>query len=193
MPKIVDAAAQRRQIRRAARRVFARRGVARTGLAHVAERAGMGRSTLYHYYPDKAALVRDLARELWQEEGELFAAALQDEGSPLERIERLIHRLTGIFGAWAALGRLVYDLRTLDASRFRAFFRRARCDLARLIIEGQHQGEIERALEPELAAAGVIGLVDGVLLQQFVEPAAFDDANAMARALTSSVHKMLQP
>ncbi|TDJ05786.1 MAG: TetR/AcrR family transcriptional regulator [Deltaproteobacteria bacterium] len=75
MPKIVAAAAQRRQIRLAARRVFARRGVARTGLAQVAERAGMGRSTLYHYYPDKAALVRDLARDLLQEEAELFNAA----------------------------------------------------------------------------------------------------------------------
>ena len=193
MPKIVDAAAQRRQIRRAARRVFARRGVARTGLAHVAKRAGMGRSTLYHYYPDKAALVRDLARDLLREEAGLFAGALHKDGSPLARIERLIEQLTGLFGAWAALGRLVYDLRTLDAGRFRAFFRRARRDLARLILEGQRRGEIDRALEPELTAAGLIGLIDGVLLQQFVEPAAFDDPNAMARALTRSVHKMLQP
>lgn len=192
MPKIVDAAAQRRQIRLAARRVFARRGVARTGLAQVAERAGMGRSTLYHYYPDKAALVRDLARDLLQGEAELFNAALQGKGSPLERSERLIHPLTGIFGAWAALGRLVYDLRTLDAGRFRAFFRRARRDLARLIVEGQQQGEIERALEPELAAASVIGLVDGVLLQQFVEPGVFADPSALARALARSVRELLQ-
>ena len=192
MPKIVDAAAQRRQIRRAARRVFARRGVARTGLAHVAERAGMGRSTLYHYYPDKAALLRDLARELLLEEAGLFSGALHEAGSPLERIERLVRKLTGTFGAWAALGRLVYDLRTLDAGPFRAFFRRARRDLAGLIVEGQRQGEIDRKLEPELAAASVIGLIDGVLLQQFVEPAAFPDPNALSAALTRSVHKGLQ-
>ncbi|NNL67364.1 MAG: TetR family transcriptional regulator, partial [Myxococcales bacterium] len=36
MPKQVDAVEQRRTIRRAARRVFARRGVHGTGLAHVA-------------------------------------------------------------------------------------------------------------------------------------------------------------
>lgn len=192
MPKIVDAAAQRRQIRRAARHVFARRGVARTGLAQVAERAGMGRSTLYHYYPDKAALVRDLARDLLQGEAELFNAALQGKGSPLERSERLMDPLTGIFGTRAALGRLVYDLRTLDAGPFRAFFRRARRDLARLIVEGQQQGEIERALEPELAAASVIGLVDGVLLQQFVEPGVFADPSALARALARSVRELLQ-
>ena len=68
MPKVVDTAVQRREIRRAARRVFARRGVASTGLTHVAEAAGMGRSSLYHYYADKASLVRDLTRELLAEE-----------------------------------------------------------------------------------------------------------------------------
>jgi len=103
-----------------------------------------------------------------------------------------MHRLTGIFGTWAALGRLVYDLQTLDAGPFRAFFRRARRDLARLIVEGQQQGEIERALEPELAAASVIGLVDGVLLQQFVEPGVFADPSALARALARSVRELLQ-
>ena len=67
MPKIVDARAQRGEIRRAARRVFSRRGVAGTGLAHVAEAAGMGRSSLYHYYADKASLLRDLVRDLLAE------------------------------------------------------------------------------------------------------------------------------
>ncbi len=192
MPKIVDASAQRREIRRAARRVFARRGVARTGLAHVAEMAGMGRSSLYHYYPDKTALVRDLARELLAEEEALFAGALHGEGRPLERIERLTTRLTGLFGAWATLGRLVYDLRSLDSGRFRAFFRRIRRDLATLIREGQRRGEIDRALDPALAAASVIGAIDGVLLQQFVDPAAFDDPDALAGVLARSVRKALQ-
>ena len=68
MPKLVDRVEQRREIRRAARHVFARRGVAGTGLTHVAEAAGMGRSSLYHYYPDKAALMRDLLREVMTEE-----------------------------------------------------------------------------------------------------------------------------
>jgi len=75
MPKIVDATEQRGSIRRAATRVFSRRGVAGTGLAHVAREAGMGRSTIYHYYRDKTALTRDMVRELLSEEEALFAAA----------------------------------------------------------------------------------------------------------------------
>ncbi|HIE60581.1 MAG TPA: TetR family transcriptional regulator, partial [Microbacterium sp.] len=42
MPKIVDAEVQRDEIRDAARRVFAERGVRGTGLAPVAAAAGMG-------------------------------------------------------------------------------------------------------------------------------------------------------
>ena len=76
MPKVVDAAEQRSRIREAARQVFARRGVAGTGLVHVAKAARISRSNLYHYYPDKAAPFRDLAQELLDEEEALFRAAL---------------------------------------------------------------------------------------------------------------------
>ncbi|SRR5260370_25847494 len=68
------------------RRVFAQRGVDTAGLVHVARAAGIGRATLYHYYPDKAALVRDVVRELLLEEEKLVRAALTgQQGSPLER------------------------------------------------------------------------------------------------------------
>lgn len=64
MPKIVDRELQRQDIRRAARRAFARRGVETVGLVHVARTAGIGRASIYHYYQDKAALVRDLVSRL---------------------------------------------------------------------------------------------------------------------------------
>ncbi len=103
MPKVVDPHAQRRQIRRAARDVFSRRGLAGTGLAQVADAAGMGRSSLYHYYPDKAALVRDLVRDLAAEEAAAFAAAAGGSGPPLARIERLLADLHASFDAWRGI------------------------------------------------------------------------------------------
>ncbi len=192
MPKVVDSAAQRGEIRRAARRVFARRGVAGTGLAHVAKAARMGRSSLYHYYPDRASLVRDLARELLAEEEALFAAAVRGSGTPLQRIERLAAVLTGLFEDWAAMGRVLFDLWSREALRFRPFFRRIRRDLAAVIAEGQRRGEIDRAFEPQLAAAAVIGAIDGILLQNFVDPGAFPDREALRDVLVRAVRKVLQ-
>jgi AcrR family transcriptional regulator len=193
VPKLVDAAEQRREIRRAAFRVFSRRGVSRTGLARVAEAAGMGRSSLYHYYPDKAALVRDLTRELLAAEESLFVEAARADGSPLRRIERLVERLAAMFEEWSELGRMIFDLRTLQAPRFRGFFRRARAHLAAVVEEGQRTGEIDPALDAELAAATLIGAVDGLLLQDFVDPSAFPDRRALSESLVHTLGKVLRP
>jgi AcrR family transcriptional regulator len=193
MPKLVDAAAQRREIRRAAQRVFARCGVAGTGLAHVAEAAGMGRSSLYHYYSDKEALLRDLVHDLLAEEERLFDAAIDGEGSALARINRLTAQLAGVFDEWATAGRLLTELRTRWADPFRPFFRRARRRLAALIADGQRAGEIDASLDPGLAAAVAVGAVDGLLLQILVDPRAFGDSGALSDALVRAVHKALAP
>lgn len=193
MPRIVDPRAQRADIRRAAWEVFARRGVAGTGLAHVAQAAGMGRSSLYHYYPDRGALVRDLARELLDGEGALFARARSGSGAPLERIDRLCRELVGLFEPWMAVGRNLFDPRSLRSAGFRRFFRRARRDLAAVIREGQESGDVDGALDPETTAALFIGTVDGLLLQIFVEPSAFPDRDALVAALTHAVRGVLRP
>jgi AcrR family transcriptional regulator len=193
MPKLVDSVEQRREIRSAARRVFARRGVAGTGLTHVAEAAGMGRSSLYHYYPDKAALMRDLLREVMGEEESFFAAAVRGEGTPLERAERLAGMLAGMFEKWAAVARMLFDFRLRETRGFRPFFRRIREHLASLISEGQRLGEMDPRLDPSLAAATLIGTIDGLLLQHLVDPKAFSDPRALEDALVLAVRKLLQP
>jgi AcrR family transcriptional regulator len=193
MPKIVDAAEQRRQIRHAARRVFSRRNPESTGLVHVAKVAGIGRATLYHYYPDKASLLHDLARELLVEEERAFEDALRGEDSPLARIEGLAAGLTDAFAQWSAVGRMLLDLWFRDAKRSRRFFRRIRQSLAQLVAEGQARGEIAAHLDPELSAGMVIGMIDGILLQHFVDPAAFAIKRAALRAaLTDGVRRMLR-
>ena len=57
------------------------------GMAQVAEAAGMGRSSLYHYYPDKESLVRDLVRDLLEARDERRLGRLQ---AKLRRIPLLI-------------------------------------------------------------------------------------------------------
>ena len=193
MPKLVDASAQRRQIRRAARDVFARRGITGTGLVQVAAAAGMGRSSLYHYYPDKESLVRDLIRDLLAAEEGLFERAARAPGRPLARIEGLVADLAGVFDEWRTTGRLLAEVRSRRARGFRAFFRRIRSRLAGLIEEGQRAGEIDGDLDPQLAASVVIGAVNGLLLQYGVDPPAFDDSAALRRALVGAARKVLRP
>ncbi len=174
MPKQVDAQAQRGEIRRAARRVFARKGVRGTGLEHVARAAGMGRSSLYHYYPDKDALLRDLVAETLAEERALFRACLRAEAPVLERVERLVEGCVGLFETWASLGRLFLDLRLRDGRGFRRFFREVREEFAEVLREGQARGEVAAEVDPFLAGATLIGAIDGLLIQHFIDGEAFD-------------------
>ncbi|MGA7873100.1 MAG: TetR/AcrR family transcriptional regulator [Candidatus Binatus sp.] len=193
MPKIVDREVQRKTIRTAARRVFARRGVEAVGLVHVARAAGIGRASIYHYYRDKASLVRDLVRDLLAEEEGLFIRALRDtKGSPLRRIEQLTGKLAELFADWASIGKMLLDLWSASGARFKPFFGRIRRDLAELIEQGQRCAEIDTSLRPEEAATAVIALVDGLLLLKIVEGAAFDDAAATRRLLVGCVRRILQ-
>ncbi len=193
MPRIVDSAARRGEIRAAALRVFARRGVASTGLVAVAEAAGVGRSSLYHYYRDKSALVGDLVASLLADEERLFNQAAAGEGPPLARIEALVGDLVGLFEEWSVVGRALLELRSLERARFRGFFRRIRESLASLIAEGQRRGEVAPDADPALCAATLIGAVDGLLLQHFVDSRAFPDRGALRRALVRAVRRMLRP
>ena len=193
MPKIVDVPEQRRHIRRAARQVFARRDAQNTGLTHVAKVAGIGRATLYHYYPDKASLLRDLARELLVEEERSFRNALRGEGSPLDRIVSLAAGLTDALEQWSAVGQMLLHLWFRDPKRSRPFFRRIRQNLALLVAEGQARGEIAPQLDVEVSAGMVIGLIDGILLQHFIDPAAFERRHgALRTAMADGVRRMLR-
>lgn len=194
MPKIVDRELQRKTIRRAARHVFARRGIEAAGLVHVARVAKIGRASIYHYYPDKAALVRDLVRDLLAEEEALFSEALSKaKGSRLERVENLAAKLTELFAEWASLGRMLLDLWATSGAMFKPFFGRIRGDLAQLIVEGQRAGEIDRKVESGQAASAVIAIIDGMLLQMIVDRAAFGEPAATRRLLVRSVRRILQP
>ena len=193
MPKIVDPDQQRGEIRRAALEVFAREGLAGAGLARVARAAGMGRSSLYHYYPDKAALVADLVDALLATEEQMFVDATQGEASASERLEGLATQLTSLFEPWTALGRVFFELQSREGERFREFFRRIRRALAGLIAEGQGLGEIDRTLDSTHLAATLIGAIDGVLLQHCIDPHAFEDRDALAATLAASVRKVLRP
>ena len=193
MPKVVDADDQRARIRGAARAVFARRGVAGTGLAQIAAQVGVSRTGLYHYYPDKATLVRDLARELLEEEERMFQAALEAPGSVAERIERLADGVVDRFVAWASFGRPLLEIWARDTRRMRPVLRRLRAALAALIADGQRRGEIARTLAPDETAALLIGLIDGLMLQVFIDPAGVPPSRAIRDSLAETLGRILRP
>ena len=113
-------------------------------------------------------------REALADESALFRACLRREGSALERVLALVDACVSLFGEWAALGRMLLDFRLRDAGRFRRSFKQIREELARTLREGQERGELDPALDPLHTAASLIGAIDGLLLQHFLDPGALD-------------------
>lgn len=193
MPKRVDEKAQRERIRLAAIAVFAKRGLATTGLAHVARAAGMQRSTLYHYYEDKAALVRDLARSVLDGEEALFRAALEREGPARERILQVCRELADVLASRSELGRILVELWASEPRLVRAMLRRVRAGVAEIVRQGQKSGEIRAQLDADAAAALLVGLLDGLFIQHFLDPTEVVADRALRRTLVDSVERILSP
>ena len=191
MPKVVDRDEQRARIRSAARTVFARRGLARTGLTHVAKAAGVSRPTLYHYFADKKALVRDLAAELLEEEEQLFAQALAAPGPIVTRLERLADAVVDRFGAWADHGGALLEAWAEDPNSVRAVLRQVRADLAAMIRQAQRAKEIAPGARPEDIALLIIGLIDGLMIQVFLDPKGVPPTQATKRALRDALQRLL--
>ena len=97
-----------------------------------------------------------------------------------------------VFAAWTSLGRVMLDARNLDPRQFRRFFRRIRRDLNAVIAERQAGGEIDPALDPSLVGATLIGAIDGLLLQQLADPAAFPDPDALSNSLVLTMRRVLR-
>jgi AcrR family transcriptional regulator len=192
MPKIVDAGEQRARIRQAARAVFSRRGLKGTGLVHVATEAGMSRPGMYHYYADKDALVRDMARALLAEEERLFGEVLAGGGPVGERIERFADAVIERFAAWAALGQVLLEVWATEARRLRPVLRRLRTGLTALIRDGQRRGEIDAALLPRETATLLLGAIDGLMLQVMLDPQGVPPTPAIRRALAESLRSILR-
>lgn len=77
---------RRRRVLDVARAHFARFGFKGTRLDAIADEAGCAKGALYLEFPDKEALLREVAREVLEAVGERFVSEVTSLPSPLERL-----------------------------------------------------------------------------------------------------------
>jgi AcrR family transcriptional regulator len=171
MPKIVDREERRQTILAVASRTFSRYGYRGTNLQRVAADAGMGKSSLYHYFPTKEALFAALVNDLLRHEVALFDQAVAGNAPPAARFGKLVETLLTLFDSWADAGPLLIDcLREAQGRRvLRRTLQRVRRTTRRLIRQGQRDGSF-RGGDAGAMATVVIGCLDGALLQELLEP-----------------------
>jgi TetR/AcrR family transcriptional regulator, mexCD-oprJ operon repressor len=123
----------------------------------VAAAAGVARATVYRYFPNRQALLDELARAAVSEADEGLASARIDEVSPQEGVARAVRALVDVGDSFVLLAR---ERVRSDPERFE---RRVIQPLRQLFERGQAAGDIRPDIASARLTESLIGLIVGVL------------------------------
>jgi AcrR family transcriptional regulator len=123
----------------------------------VAAAAGVARATVYRYFPNRQALLDELARAAVSEADEGLASARIDEVPPEEGVARAVRALVDVGDSFVLLAR---ERVRSDPERFE---RRVIQPLRQLFERGQAAGDIRPDIASARLTESLIGLIVGVL------------------------------
>jgi AcrR family transcriptional regulator len=158
---------RRQKILAAAADLFGSSSYDAVQMRDVAARAGVGKPTLYRYFPSKEELFLEVFKSgLDRLEGEI-ASILQDRQQPRQSLERLLQALLGTLGGQVAALRLLTDDQSAVMGRWRTEFRRRRrpiVEAARVLLEqGIASGDF-RPVDLDAVPSMLIAIVRGGLV-----------------------------
>lgn len=144
-----------------ARRLFAERGYEGLTMGELAERVGLRKASLFHYFPTKEALYARVLGDLVDTVDEVLRAALAP--GPLDvQLDAVTDGLAVAFGAQPDVARLLVREALEDTpSVGRALGTKIDDVLARareLVIRGQREGVFERDLDPTHVIVSLVGV-----------------------------------
>lgn len=193
-PRVVDKRAKRRQIQKAALKVFARTGLSGFKMIQVAEAAGVGKGTLYEYFPSKDDLIIGCFEEFLTEFDEHGRAAIAGITDPVEQIKTMISASYEFCLADRALLDTLFDFYAAGIPRrdsksllpqIAPMYRKMIDNLASVIENGAASGRF-RKVDGREAAAMILAMVDGATFQLALQ--VYDaDAREMARQTTDLI------
>jgi TetR/AcrR family transcriptional regulator len=161
----VQAKRQRRrtEILHAALRAFRRGGFHATTLDDIALQLGVRKTALYHYFPDKEAMLYACHREGLEEVAGIIAAARR-RGSYAEQLAHAIREHVRVMTDTLEGSSLAFEVSALSAGRraeviaARDRYERALRDIVR---RGIAAGEF-RAVDPKLAVFAILGAINWI-------------------------------
>jgi AcrR family transcriptional regulator len=168
LPKTVKGRATRERIVAAASELISERGIAETSLDDVIERAGVSKSQLYHYFEDRAALLRAVV--LHNADG-----VLSYVGGPLDSWKAIRSSFDSLVAlqierrgcGGCPIGALVGQLAEIDEQARAALadsFARWQARLRDGLRSMQLQGKLDRNADVDRLAAATLATIQGGLV-----------------------------
>jgi TetR/AcrR family transcriptional repressor of mexCD-oprJ operon len=138
-----------------AARIFAVQGE-QASMNDVAAAAGVARATVYRYFPNRQALIDELAQAAVSDADARLASARIDEVAPEEGIARTVRALVDVGDPFVLLAR--------QRARSERFERSLAQPLRDLFERGQATGDIRADIASTRLTESLIGLIVGVLM-----------------------------
>jgi AcrR family transcriptional regulator len=109
-----------RRLLLAALEAFSEHGYFATTTRDISQRAELSPAAVYVHYPSKAEMLAEICRRGHAEVLEEIEAALEDPGTPTERVGRFVRVFSSFHARRQTVGRVIqYELRGLPPKEFR--------------------------------------------------------------------------
>ena len=198
-PKIIDKQAKKQEILKIAMKVFAQKGVANTKMADVADAAGIGKGTIYEYFKSKEDILHEAFNYFVEHLNTVMAKHLFRIYDPIEKLKALVNGwievmkdtsidfMEMMMDFWAEGVRQHQDTCLFDLNDM---YNEYRIMVKAILEEGVERGQI-RPINTTLVASILIGSIDGLMLQWFIDRNLFNLDEA-AHVFTKTFLKGIQ-
>jgi len=165
---------KRTRLVKAACAVFAEKGYASTRVAEIAERAGVGKGTVYEYFSSKEELLFAVFESINANISSRMNDALASGDTAEEQLHNLLRLGAEVISEQVDLQPVILDFWAASRGKdFEETYRRAvvasytffRNLVSDFIREGQNRGEFKASVDAEALAAVVVATVDGLGIQ----------------------------
>jgi len=155
---------------RAAKEVFAEKGLDKTTISEIVKKAGMAQGTFYLYFSSKKALIPAIANDLLQ----TMLHEIKKEQMLSHDIWDTFHKMIAVTfqvtNSYKEVLALCYSGLAIEntLSEWERIYNPYYSWLADLIATGIQQGAIRQDVEPMVAARMVIGLIESFAEQMYL-------------------------
>jgi AcrR family transcriptional regulator len=154
---------RRQEILHAALRAFKERGYHATTLDDIAERIGVRKTALYHYFPDKEAILYECHRESLNEIERLMKEARELETAS-EQLAHVVREHVRVMTDTLEGSPLAFEVTAFSPERQKEMIAardRYERELRRIIDRGIKEGEFRR-VDSKIAVFAVLGAINWI-------------------------------
>lgn len=155
---------RREEILRAALAAFRDKGYHQTTLEDIAERLGIRKSALYHYFPDKESILYECHRTSLEEVGGFLQAARDLYADSADRLRYIVQEHVKVMTETLEGSPVSFEAPSLTGERLAEVMAKRDAyerGLRRIISEGIRAGEF-RKVDPKLAVFALLGAINWI-------------------------------